>query len=453
MKRKARCIRRNKCWWVSKLMAGALLLSISSMLTAQEPARDFRTVDSLSVKYYLSGEWDSLITLGKGSGYDYYWLNFRMGYAWYAQGKYTRALQQFKKTLRNNAADPLTLEYYNYAALAMGFNEQALAAAGEFRPQAPERIAANPPYPLTGVGAGYLSSSAAQSLTSANLDQDPNIYGESALPGSGNFYFGYHSFPLLPRLLLTPGVSYLKTTNPFRAFTADTLLFSSENPYQEKNIHVSISWVPSLSWTIQSYFRLSGMKYDLKQVTYNPSSGQYGLSTIHQKNTDRAGGISLTKYCGDFSLKADATWHSEYDSAFSQVGLNVNWYILSDTRLIMGAGVFAGLGQRDKRTAWIQRVSFSPLKNLWLTGTLTLGHIAHKSFDDAWIIYNADSQISRITTLNVFMLLGSRLSASLQWSNLRCKGYGLYFQPTLEPALQDMSYQKNTVSLSVFWKW
>lgn len=430
-----------------------LFFLIPYTLKAQVPAYDFRTTDSLSLKYYLEGNWDSLIILGRASGYDYYWLNARMGYAWYAKGKYTRALQQFRKTLRNNAADPFALEYYTYAALALGFNEQALAATGEFRPQPPERITAYLPYPLTGAGAGYLSSGASKALASANLDQEPDIYGESALPGSGSFYFGYHAFPLLPRLILTPGISYLKTMNPFRAATADTLLFSSENPYRETNFHLSISWVPALTWTLQGYFRLTGMKYNLSQVTFNPATGRYDLTTIHRKISDQAAGMSLTKYLGNFLLKADASWHSEYDSSFSQAGLFVNWYVLSDTRLVYGAGVYTGFGPRDKKAAWIQRLSLSPMKNLWLTGTLTLGHIAHKSFDDAWIIYNADPQISRITTLSVYMILGRNLSASAQWSNVHCKGYGVYFQPTLEPALQDIRYHKNLVSLSVFWKW
>lgn len=435
------------------LVAIILFFMIPAMIKAQEPAPDFRTTDSLSLKYYLEGNWDSLISLGKASGYDYYWLNARMGYAWYAKGKYTRALHQFRRTLRNNAADPFALEYYTYAALALGFNEQAQAATGEFRPQPPERISAYRPYPLTTAGVGYLSSGASSAQATVNLDQEPNIYGESALPGSGSFYFGYHAFPLLPNLIITPGISYLKTMNPFRAASADTLLFSPENPYHETNFHLGIAWVPAFTWTLQGYLRLTGMKYDMSLVTYNLAFGRYDLATIHRKISDQAAGMSLTKYLGDFSIKADASWHSEYDSSFSQVGLYVNWYVFSDTRLIYGAGAYTGLSQRDKKTAWVQRLSISPVKNLWLTGTLTLGHIAHKSFDDAWIIYNADSQISRITTLNVFMLLGSRLSASLQWSNLRCKGYGLYFQPTLEPALQDVSYQKNTVSLSVFWKW
>lgn len=453
MRKTNRFFELKKLRGASLLIPTLLFFMIPSMLKAQEPALDFRTTDSLSLKYYLKGEWDSLISLGRASSYDYYWLNARMGYAWYAKGKYTRALQQFRKTLRNNAADPFALEYYIYAALALGFNEQAQAAASKFRPQPPEKISAYLPYPLSGVGVGFLSSGATKALAAANLDQESDIYGESGLPGSGTFYFGYHAFPLLPRLILTPGISYLRTTNPFRAATADTLLFSPKNPYQETNFHLSISWVPALTWTLQGYFRLSGTKYDLSQVTYNPASGRYDLTTIHQKISDQAVGISLTKYWGDFSFKADASRHSEYDSSFSQAGLYVNWYLLSDTRFVYGAGVYTGLGPRDKKTAWVQRLSVSPLKNLWLSGTLTLGHIAHKSFDDAWIIYNADPQISRITALGVFMLLGRNLSASLQWSSLRCKGYGMYLQPTLEPALQDIFYQKNLVSLSVFWKW
>lgn len=210
-----------------KLILLLFFLLLAPSLQAQHRELNFRTTDSLSLQYYLSGHWDSLLRVGKASGLDYYWLNARMGYAWFAKGKYGRALRQFKKALLNNATDPFSLEYFAYSALSMGFPEQTLAALGAFQPTIPDRLHTFNPYPLSAAGGGMLLSNASSVLTGSALDENANIYGEAALPGDGSYFFGYGSFAPTPRFIITPGFSLLKTINPFRAATADSLLFAT----------------------------------------------------------------------------------------------------------------------------------------------------------------------------------------------------------------------------------
>ena len=70
-------------------------LIVAGLLSfATQPAMAQGTItpaqaDSLSWKYYLSGDWDSLIEIGEqaqqqGIGFKY--LHQRMGYAWYLKG-------------------------------------------------------------------------------------------------------------------------------------------------------------------------------------------------------------------------------------------------------------------------------------------------------------------------------------------------------------------------------
>ncbi len=439
--------------WRDTLILLLVFLLLAPNLWAQHKELNFPTTDSLTLKYYLSGQWDSLLMVGKASGLDYYWLNARMGYAWFAKGKYGRAMREFKKALRNNAADPFALEYYAYSALYMGFSEQTLAALSGFQPTIPDRLRPFNPYPLFAAGGGMLLSNASSVLTGPALDESANIYGEAALPGDGSYFFGYGSFAPNPRLIITPGFSLLKTINPFRAATADSLLFLTDNPYRESNFHLSMAWVPSLTWAFHGYFRLSGLNYDYSAVEYDTATNTFSLSLKNKKITDYAAGLGITHYFGDITLSADACWHTEYDSVYAQVGILFNWYPFSDTRLIYGAGIYAGITNRNPGLAVVQSLSLNPIKRLWLTGTLTLGESAHKSFADAWIIYNADHKINRITTLSVFYNLTQSLSASLQWNNLKCNGQGLYYPSFSETSLQNFDYYKNSLSISIYWKW
>ena len=439
--------------WREKLILLFVFLLFVPKLRAQHKEMDFPATDSLTLKYYLSGQWDSLLMVGKASGLDYYWLNARMGYAWFAKGKYGRAIRQFRKALRNNASDAFSLEYYAYSALYMGFNEQTLAALGAFQPTIPDRLRSLNPYPLSAAGGGMLMSNASIVLTGPALDENANIYGEASLPGDGRYFFGYGALALAKRLIITPGVSFLKTNNPFRAATADSFLFATDNSYRESNFHLSMAWVPSLTWTLHSYFRLSGFNYDYSAVEYDIATNTYSLSPKNKKITDYAAGLGITHYFGDIALSADACWHTEYDSAYAQAGILFNWYPFSDTRLIYGVGIYAGLTNRNPGLAVVQSLSLNLHKGLWLTGALTLGESAHKSFADAWIIYNADHTINRITTLSVFFNLTQSLSASLQWNNLKCSGQGLYYPSFSETSLQNFDYYKNSLSISIYWKW
>ncbi|MEW6135320.1 MAG: hypothetical protein AB1583_06365 [Bacteroidota bacterium] len=422
-------------------------------LKAQQEKLDYRTTDSLTLKYYLTGEWDSLIRVGKASGLDYYWLNARMGYAWYAKGKYGRALRYFKKALINNDADPFSLEFYAYSSMSLGFSEQTSAAIGSIIQSNPERLYPLSPYPQSGAGGGFLQSTASSVLNPSEIDKEKNIYGEAALPGSGPYFYGYGSLALSPKLIITPGFSYLKTHNPFRAAKADTLLFSADNNYHETNLHLTMTWVPRLCWTVQSHFRLSGMNYEFSTVSYNPAHNSFSLATNKRKITDYAGGLKLTHYFGDLVISTDASWHSEYDSSFTQAGINLYYYPFSDSRLIYGAGLYATFHNNNAGIAVNQSLSLNLLKNLWLTGAFTLGNIEHKSFADGWITYNADFKISRTTSLSILFNLNQSISASVQWTNLKCKGQRIYYSTFTDTMFQDFAYHKNSLSLSIYWKW
>ena len=435
------------------LLAMVIIIYNSHPLQAQQKVFDFRATDSLTLKYYLEGQWDSLLAVGKASNLDYYYLNARMGYAWFAKQKFGRAIRYFKKALRYNSTDPFSLEYFVYSSTALGYREQTMAALAKFTPSIPAQLMAFKPYSSGGVGGGILSSTAPSVLSAPSLDENANIYGESSLPGNGNYLYGQSALVVAPGLIIEPGLSILKTQNPFRAATADTLLFSTENPYIEKNLHLGLVWVPSLTWAFKSYFRFSGIDYKYSIVTYNPLSFKYNLDENHQTYSDFSLGSSLTHYFGDLILSTDASWHTEYDSSYAQLGIYFYWYPFSDTRLIYGGGICSGVTHRDSQVAAMQTLSLRPLNNLWITGTLILGNASHKSFADAWVIYNADYKISRVVSLSIFSNLMPRLSASLQWNNLKCMGKGLYFKSFTEIELQDLNYFKNSLSLSIYWRW
>ena len=79
---------------------------ISFSVFAQENM-SFQQVDTLSYHYYMTGDWPKLIKIGKQghkAGYDYYYLNYRLGVAYYYMANYALAGKHLNKAIRQNSA-------------------------------------------------------------------------------------------------------------------------------------------------------------------------------------------------------------------------------------------------------------------------------------------------------------------------------------------------------------
>nr|NQU89727.1 hypothetical protein [Bacteroidota bacterium] len=101
------------------------LLMLQPLSTFSQEKQDFRKIDSLTYSLYQQGKWDKLITVGEkalGQGLDYYYLQIRVGIAWYEKQNYRRAIPHFEEALKFNLVDQTVLEYLYYSYLLSGRN-------------------------------------------------------------------------------------------------------------------------------------------------------------------------------------------------------------------------------------------------------------------------------------------------------------------------------------------
>ena len=88
-------------------------LSAQSKLTLSE-------VDNLTYKYYNEQEWDELIKVGKEAIKNdmiFYYLNYRMGIAYYSKKRYRKAVSYFEKVVASTPEDTVAKEYLYYSYL------------------------------------------------------------------------------------------------------------------------------------------------------------------------------------------------------------------------------------------------------------------------------------------------------------------------------------------------
>lgn len=89
-----------------------LLLAISGSTFAQN--LNYKEVDSTSYALYTQEQWIRLIEFGEmavKNGITYYYLNLRLGIAWYNTGDYYKAQKYFEKALKQNQTEQTATEY------------------------------------------------------------------------------------------------------------------------------------------------------------------------------------------------------------------------------------------------------------------------------------------------------------------------------------------------------
>lgn len=100
-----------------------LLLIGFSLLEAKSQSEKERDIyDSITYHYYMQGNWDSVIDIGKEAlykGYDFYYLRMRLGLAYDYQANFRIAEKQYSKALKLVPND-VNAAYYQYFAAING---------------------------------------------------------------------------------------------------------------------------------------------------------------------------------------------------------------------------------------------------------------------------------------------------------------------------------------------
>lgn len=117
----------------NKIRYLSLILLFITALADGQGKYDFTTIDSLTYRYYLDGDWDQLIKTGNeviNNGTDYKYMRQRLGYAYFMKGDYNSARIYFEKALYFDSFDSFTLTWLYYSFLNCGDNEHAALIAG-----------------------------------------------------------------------------------------------------------------------------------------------------------------------------------------------------------------------------------------------------------------------------------------------------------------------------------
>ncbi len=96
-----------------------ILYVITSNSKAQQPA-NLSNIDKITYSQYMKKDWDNLIKTGEKAiknGVEFYYLDYRIGIAWYAKHNFTKAIKYLKKVYKSSPNDVFVKTYLYYAYL------------------------------------------------------------------------------------------------------------------------------------------------------------------------------------------------------------------------------------------------------------------------------------------------------------------------------------------------
>ena len=388
-------------------------------------------VDSITYKYYLSGDWNNLIVEAKEAikdSIDFKYLRQRLAYAYFAKGDYISSQQQYEKALKFDEKDIDTRTYLYYCGLYNGNEAFSRYHAGELTSELKKILKINPFKILNSIDVEY------NYKTNDNSKRGNPAY----IRGGINSQLGY-------RLNLYQAFSTYSQTN-MTSFEEQSGLLKLRTI--DSTAIRQIEYFALLDWTIAPHLNFDigyhyvNSKLNIK-YTYTISSINYkkAFDTIinlpgHMICTK----LSYTLNRFDFALSGSVF---NYDSILTQqYGIHAGVLLPGKYKIYLKSSLYGLIDSKNNnRLIFNQSAGALFFKKLWVEGNITLGNLDNYADKSGLYIYNSlDPTVFR-TGLSLFWNILPKISL-----------FGNYTYDT-KPIKEDLTnYNQHSFSSGIIWK-
>lgn len=329
-----------------------LLAGFATGMHAQQPF-SYGQTDSSSYALYQQGRWKELLQFGKqavSAGQDFPLLRMRMGYAAFVTGRYSEAIRQYEKVLKEDALNETAHYFIYWSRVNLGQSVVAMASL-------PYTQAADIPV-------------AQRKISAVESAEAEFSYKQNSITDRGNpFYFraglGHrfshrvhmeHALAVYRQTLNEPGLTAVNNN--------DDISIGQFEYYNRVRIQLDRHWQLKGAW---HYVRTP-----FNNFSYNNHLLLFGI-----------------KYHGAYaSLQADLVLGRITDSSRRQFNLEWQWFPLGNMKVYS----FSTAMLRNRQTTdfhYRQVLGFQVYKNTWLEGNITTGTFRNLAENDALYLYNA----------------------------------------------------------------
>jgi hypothetical protein len=405
-------------------------------------------VDQITYQQYLKGEWDELIKTGKEAkkeGINFYFLDVRMGIAYYHKKKYRKAIKFLGRAFKKDEKNAVVAEYLYYAYIYGGRYMDAVRMSNDLYLSVKEKIGLHENKFIDEMGFDFkieFPDDYSIDLNQGNIDQDVITQNTYWGINIGNYY----------------GKGNLLWFSGGR-FKRDYTKYSYEDNQQkigEKSITQSQYYLAHYSQIgsgMNFGFGVNWLLISYDDISYQRIGRNGRIIIVPSTNiiNQFVGFIAIRKDFGNFKLGVNTTASNLQDNLQIQIGADFYWYPLANTDLYFF--IKPNYKMEDMNDAWVNDQLIKGglgvrLGKIYLEPAYTYGDIYNYNESDGLLVYNDAEKISdkaEITTYGFFFKGRLKLFTKYQHYS-KTNYFSLNDNPT------EINYTNQTLTIGALWK-
>ncbi len=339
-----------------KYLIGFLFFTIPIF---SQPKLNSVQVDSVTYNYYLIGNWNELIALGKiaiKEGVDFKYLQQRMGYAYFVKGNYFEAIRHYQHALNFDDKDEVSHTYLYYSANSIGDTEMAMYHASKLSSESRMFLKLKSFRPLDAIDFEYnykINGAVSDpTLTISDLRSNPN-YTRIGINSKPDFRFN---------------------------------IYQSFSQYNQTNNSTSIV-------KQNEYFLL--LTYNL----FNQTALRFGYHYLNTKVDDAVNKykdtIKINVFYGNLSQRIGRFDFGLSSSIFTsdtlqtQIGVHVGLLLPTKFKPYLKSTLYSINRNGISRMVYTQSVGILPTNKLWIEGKVSFGNLNNFIDNNGLYVYNS----------------------------------------------------------------
>jgi len=367
-------------------------------------------VDSTTYNYYLSGNWNELIVLGKkamSKDIDFKYLQQRMGYAYFVKGDYFAAIKHYKNALQFDADDPVSHTYLYYSAV--NINDEAMAR-----------------YHVSNLDAenqALLNVKKTRLVDALDLEYNYKINRDYAINNA--LTSDLRSNPHYKRIGLNSQLGYRFS------------LYQSYSTYSQLTDY--------FNETVQNEYYVAGV-YALFSRT-SLMGGYHYVGTNFTTETDdfqTPGNLWFGKLTHSFNRFDISLSQSSFTNDYvdtKQTGLQLGLTLPLKTKIYLKSSLYYITESDSSRLVFNQTIGALIARRFWIQGSVTVGNLNNFVDNNALYLYNSMDQTTFRTGGSLFYYLGKHIT--------------LFTNYTFDKKLiidSQYNYKQHSITGGIIWK-
>jgi len=413
---------------------------------------DFKTVDVKTYDFYQKAQWDSLISIGKEAkkqDVDYYYLNYRMGVAYFYKSMFYSASYYFEKAMKQNVGSRNDSVFNKYLYLSyiytLRYGNAMTVPIDSTNTSLRKKLTRSSIFAFGGAGSVI-------PIDNKKLQKKGNVDLSFTHYQQGNTIWGIAAHhQLYPWLSFDISYTNIQFSDVAAVDTDDSLTIRTSTISQQ-----NISLIPEFrineKWQIRLAFAYSfnsGAPYVLS--TYSPY-GPYLFEAKDYNEENYLLGANVYRQFRNFKLGLEMGISNYSNTNQTQFGLNLTYYPFSNLNLYSYTSASVKFERNKSNFIIHQDLGFKVMPKLWMEIGGTFGEMKNFNVFNLGYGYNTTDHIKMLLNAKLIYLFNSNIELFIEGHYYKRNGMIYNFYPDKASNRSKLNYNYWSVSGGLIWK-